>query len=221
MGAAAPALAQDDDDEPNAPPPIDDILITGLEVLQTSGTLVVRQLNAGKAVLDKADGSLLTEDVTMTIRSSDRPDDEIVVSCPASRYYFSGEELDLEPGFSKAPTAKEMRAIRRELSASPGDVPSLANPARGDVVLVSPAGGFGVRAAMGDRGGLEAENLVWSARHQRFLTAGPFLQTLRLPEGGTVKTAGGGFATDQAFSEWTYFALDADAIQFDLKGGTP
>ena len=185
-----------------------------LEILNTSGTLVLQHVRADTARMDQAGQSLLADKVTMEILLPESGE-KISVTAPISRYYIGGAEAPARNAPAKIPTHAEVRQWIRGLSGD-AEGPAIANPTRGDLLLSDPEEQFRVRFGFDIRGQLSTSHLLWSERQKQFISLGEFEQKA-LANSDRINITGDAFATDRNFAEWVYYVLGDEPVSVEFE----
>lgn len=185
-----------------------------LEILNTSGTLVLQHVKANTARMDRQGQSLLANDITMEILVPESGE-TISVTAPMSRYYVGGAAA---PGEETPPASPTHAEVQRWIRGLGGDDegPAIAGPTRGDLLLSDPGNEQRVRFGFDQRGRLSTSNLLWSERQKQFISLGEFEQRA-LAGSDRIDITGDAFATDRNFAEWVYYVLDGDAVSVDFE----
>ena len=187
----------------------DVMLITGLDVRMTSGTVELQHLRAERAELAPDAMSILASGVEMT---SQIGESERVSATAPSAVIVLRKQGGARDRAAKGPP--DLTAIR-DLDAN------FSTRARfGDLMLLG--GEEPTTAALQSGGNLYAERIIWSQSYNRLLLPRPFKQVREMPDGSRVTTSGGALSVDRGATLWDYFAPDNEpgVVIFEPAAGS-
>lgn len=173
----------------------DVMLITGLDVRMTSGTVELQHLRADRAELAPDAMSILASGVEMTsqIGTSER----VTATAPTAVIVL---RKSATPGTRAVLPPPDLPAIR-DLDAN-----FLEQARFGDLMLLGDK--EPTAAALQSGGNLYAERIIWSQSYNRLILPRPFKQVREMPDGSIVTTSGGALSVDRQVTLWEYFAPD-------------
>ncbi len=190
---------------------LENITLTNMDLSYTSGTLVLQEIHADKAVMSTEGESIISDNVTIRM-----PQEKITVESPLFRYYFATPKLDEENIVQTEPSKEELMKWREDL-ARIGAMPTIRDASRGDFVLADPNQKKWLTIDMGEQGKLKCRNLIWSERYQKFISIGQFEQVGEV-DGDVIETTGSAFTTNRNFSVWHYPVVDGQPVTMKFKG---
>jgi len=193
------------------------MLLTDMDMIQTSGTVVLQRMRAKQASVASDGESLLARDILLSISSEKPGEAPLIVACPMGRYYHAAPLMP--DATAQAPVAVgEIERWRDGLSVSETDV-AVQGARRSDMLLVDPRPDGAVRLNFGQSGGLETTALFWNGARDAFVSLAPFTQEGRSDSGAMFRVSGESFITDRAFQNWLYPVIDGKPVVIEFQGG--
>ncbi len=176
------------------------LVVTGVDLKTTSGTLVVQRVTAEEAVMSDDGLRVITSKLQLTSFLDDEGG-KIKATAPGGEIVVGGEKIVWEPSIPK-PDYFSIKYYGTEFSTS---------GARGDVLLVG-NDEEDVVAEIGERATVNAPALIWSKRHNRFLVPRPFDQVGVIGSGDEIHISAAALSADEFFHEWIYYTAEDESI---------
>lgn len=174
--------------------------MTAINLASTSGTMVMRHVEASKATLSQDAQYLLTENLHMVVRMKDDKFLDAtaakgIVNLNGNREYGQQLVKDLSPFELLQEYGKDFTQIQY-----PGDF-----MLDGDGTLT--------KASMGDSGTIETEKLIWSDLMKSYLMPDHFNQAMTMEDGSVISIVGIGAIIDEELQHWMYYGNASQAVE--------
>lgn len=179
------------------------LILERLVMVQTSGTLVLRNVEAHRATFDEDSRVLEATSVTLMLNLPQQKQ-VIVARAAKGEVYLAGERSRTTETLQAALGLDGMREVA---TMKAEDRPF------GDVILRGPVVG-----ETADGGRFTTSMVIWHEDKRRLLVPGRFEQVVRLPGSQTwMHMRGAGFEVDSSLHRWEYYTTRENPYLVSLK----
>lgn len=150
---------------------VEGIELRGFSIETTSGTITLQRIDAERATIAGDGRSTIARGVNVTIFDP-KFDRRIDISAPIARYYFAGRNVDHSRPIELPPSPGDRQEIQSAIVPGAQELPSLADPVTGDLLLYAPFENERVVIQVQNEGNMRTSNLVWKEDRERFFSHG-------------------------------------------------